>query len=84
LDLRKYTTDSDGNEKMLKGLSFLTPEGPHELTNILVEEGYGDTVRIVKAVKERDNFAESIEEIYGNKKKDDSSSDDSFDLRDLI
>ena len=38
-DLRKYTTDSDGNERMLKGVSFLSEEGPHELTHILVEEG---------------------------------------------
>ena len=37
-DLRKYTTDSDGKERMLKGVSFLSEEGPHELTMAFIKK----------------------------------------------
>lgn len=81
-DLRKYTTDSEGNERMLKGVSFLTDNGPHELTHILVEEGFGNTTKILDTIKQRNDFVDAVKESYGEKAKD--VSDNTFDLRDIL
>lgn len=81
-DLRKYTTDSDGNERMLKGVSFLSEEGPHELTHILVEEGFGNTEKIIDILKTRDDFKSAVESSYGD--NIDPNEDGTFDLRDII
>ena len=84
-DLRKYTTDSDGNEKMLKGVSFFSENGVNELTNVLVEEGFGDTERIVSNLKDRNNFVDAIKSAYGLSDKKSGSDDDStFDIRSII
>ena len=82
LDIRKYTTDADGNERMLKGCSFLTEDGPHELTHALVEEGFGKTEKILGAIKNRSDFPEAVRDCYGDKVPDDI--DETFDLRTII
>lgn len=82
LDIRKYTTDADGNERMLKGCSFLTEDGPHELTHALVEEGFGKTEKILSAIKNRSDFPEAVRACYGDKVPDDI--DETFDLRTII
>lgn len=82
LDIRKYTTDADGNERMLKGCSFLTEDGPHELTHALVEEGFGKTEKILGAIKNRSDFPEAVRTCYGDKVPDDI--DETFDLRTII
>ena len=82
LDIRKYTTDADGNERMLKGCSFLTEDGPHELTHALVEEGFGKTEKILGAIKNRSDFSEAVRACYGDKVPDDI--DETFDLRTII
>lgn len=58
LDLRKYSY-KDGKESMLKGIS-ISDEGANELTGVLIENGYGDTKRIIKALRTRDNFNEEM------------------------
>ena len=70
LDIRKYTTDADGNERMLKGCSFLTEDGPHELTHALVEEGFGNTEKILTAIKQRSDFPDAVKSCYGEKAAD--------------
>ena len=80
LDLRKYTTDSSGNEKMLKGVSFMTEQGPHNLVHTMIEEGYGDTETIIDKIKTRDDFEKAVKSSYGEKDPE----DDSFDLRDIL
>lgn len=82
LDIRKYTTDADGNERMLKGCSFLTEDGPHELTHALVEEGFGNTEKILTAIKQRSDFPDAVKSCYGEKAAD--AADDTFDLRNII
>lgn len=82
LDIRKYTVGADGNERMLKGCSFLTEEGPHELTHALVEEGYGKTEKILSAIKQRNDFPDAVKNCYGDKVSEEV--DDTFDLRDII
>ena len=80
-DLRRYTTDSDGKERMLKGVSFLSDEGPNELTHILLEEGFGNTEKIINVIKNRDDFKDAVESSYG---ENISTDDGTFDLRDII
>ena len=82
LDIRKYTTDAEGNEKMLKGFSFMTEQGPHELVNVMTEEGYGDTAKVLSNLKERTDFPDAVRECYGEKVED--PEDPTFDLRDIL
>ena len=51
LDLRKYYASEEG-ERMNKGVSFLTEDGPNELTKVLIETGYGDDMEIANAIIE--------------------------------
>lgn len=51
LDLRKYYASESG-ETMSKGVSFLTNEGPDELTKVLIETGYGDDYEVANAIIE--------------------------------
>jgi len=81
-DLRKYTTDSDGKERMLKGVSFLSEEGPTELTHILLEEGFGKTENVIDIIKNRQDFKDAVEASYGI--HTDNIDDGTFDLRDII
>lgn len=83
-DLRKYTSDAEGNERMLKGVSFFSKEGVDELANTLVEEGFGDTEKIVNSVKKRDDFETSLKKAYGLITDDESSDDGTFDIRSII
>lgn len=51
LDLRKYYASESG-ETMSKGVSFLTDDGPDELTKVLIETGYGDDSEIANSIIE--------------------------------
>lgn len=63
LELRKWRVQKDGTERADKGFAFLTPEGPHELTRVLIHEGYGDTRDILRELRERADFRDSVEHI---------------------
>lgn len=52
LDLRKYYASESG-ETMQKGVSFLTEDGPDELTKVLIENGYGDAKEITNSIIEK-------------------------------
>ena len=66
LDLRKYYASESG-ETMAKGVSFLTEDGPHELTKVLVETGYGDDNELAEAIiKDRPYIAKRIKEELDN------------------
>ena len=81
LDLRKYSY-KDGKESMLKGIS-ISDEGANELTGVLVENGYGDTKRIIKALRTRENFNEEMlepEYVF----EDDNESEEFYDPKQLL
>lgn len=80
LDLRKYRVDENGDEIVGKGISFLTDDGPNELTKVLVHEGYGNTKEILKELKNRDDFVDSVEHIN----EEDTGSGEYFDMRQLL
>lgn len=63
LDIRRWYTDSDGNENPGKGFSFSTESGPDNLTVALLQNNYGNTAQVLDAIKNRDDFAESLEDI---------------------
>lgn len=81
LEIRKYKVTDDGDIPM-KGVSFLTEEGPHELAHVLVKEGFGHTKQIIKDIVVRDDFKDSIEHI--NDDEDIISEDNVFDMRSVM
>jgi hypothetical protein len=81
LEIRKIYLSSDGSERLAKGYTFSTEEGPHELVQNLSKIGYGHTKDMLKILSKRDDFKESIENID----KDDNSDDgEVYDMRDLL
>jgi hypothetical protein len=81
LELRKWRVQNDGTERPDKGFAFLTPEGPHELARVLVHEGYGDTRDILRELRERVDFRESVEHIND---EEPVGSGEYFDLRSMF
>lgn len=59
LELRKWVESID-KETPLKGVSFLTDEGPNNLTNTLIKLGYGHTKEILKTLSTREDFKDAI------------------------
>ena len=78
IDMRKWKAKEDGNDMPLKGFSFLTEEGPHCLAETLVENGYGKTPKVLKSLKKRDDFEDSVKHMYD---EEDESGEDYFDAR---
>ena len=81
IEIRKFTQTSEG-ERMMKGYTFSTPEGPGELVVGLIGAGFGDTKEILKETRKRDDFLEAAKHI--NEENDDNGSGESFDMRDLL
>ena len=81
IEIRKFTQTAEG-ERMMKGYTFSTPEGPGELIIGLIDNGFGETKEILRSVRKRDDFLEAAKTI--NEDNDDNSSGESFDMRDLL
>lgn len=63
LDVRKWYTNAQGEEIAGKGISFMTEEGPSNLIQGLLENGYGDTRQTLNALENREDFFPAIKEI---------------------
>ena len=95
LDLRKYYASESG-ETMSKGVSFLTEDGPNELTKVLIETGYGDDKEIADTIIENrpgilgriysalNNSPELIEGLEPDDFGDEEDEDDYYDPEELI
>lgn len=70
IELRKWYNSADGTETPNKGFTFLTEEGPHELTKVLVEQGFGYTDDIINGIKDRDDFKSSLSKILSGEELD--------------
>ena len=79
LELRKWRITPEGEERADKGFSFLTDEGPHELARVLVHNGYGDTKVLLKELKVRDDFKDSVDHLFD--KEEVSDDGEYFDIR---
>lgn len=78
LDIRKWMADDSGKDKPLRGWSFLTEEGPHNLTEALIDNGYGNTKKVLVSLKKRDDFEESVKHMYD---EEEESGEEFFDAR---
>jgi hypothetical protein len=81
IEIRKFTQTSEG-ERMMKGYTFSTPEGPGELVIGLIDNGFGDTKEILRSVRKRDDFLEAAKTI--NEDKSENNNGETFDMRDLL
>lgn len=66
LELRKWIIEEKG-EKPMRGLSFSTDEGPHNLVHVLTKHGFGDTKTILANIHKRPDFDKSLTETIGIK-----------------
>lgn len=70
IELRKWYNSADGTETPNKGFTFLTEEGPHELTKVLVEQGFGYTDDILNGLKNREDFKSSLSKVLSGQELD--------------
>lgn len=89
LELRRWKNLDDGSELPMKGMTFLTEEGPSELAELLVRLGYGNTKKILDNIKDRDDFRRSLNSVLGSNDEayDESAGtleDDFYDPKSLI
>jgi len=71
LELRKWIVDTE-TEKPMKGVSFMTKEGPHNLTETMTRLGYGNTKAILGNLVTREDFEQSLIETIGKEAVDKS------------
>ena len=87
LDLRKYISTEKG-EQMGKGLSFITEDGPNELSRVLLDTGYGKPDEIAQVIVDnrRDIFNEISKRVNGEfvTTEDNESDEELFDARRLF
>ena len=83
LDLRKWSYQ-EGEERAMKGIT-LSEEGATELTGVLVEQGYGETKRIIKAIQNRDDYESAMRTLNDPEESgNDDGSEDYYDPAELL
>lgn len=81
IEIRKFMQTSEG-ERLGKGYTFSTEEGPSELVVGMISCGFGKTKDILKEVRKREDFLEAAKSI--NDDEEESDTGESFDMRDLL
>lgn len=82
LDIRKWNY-TDSGERAMKGIG-LSDEGADELAAVLVENGYGETRRLVKALKERESDEEIDIELTPEEETEDDGEEEYYDPSELL
>ena len=77
IDMRRWYTQADGGERVDKGFGFMTEQGPHNLARILLEDGFGHTLEVLNAIKDREDFRPSLNRVLS---KDDPNYDHTIDM----
>lgn len=67
LELRKWVVEENG-ERPLRGVAFMSEEGPHNLVNVMTANGFGDTKIILNNLKDRADFDAALIETVGMQK----------------
>lgn len=80
-EIRRWKVTPEG-ETPLKGVTFLTDEGPNDAALGLVKNGYGNTTDLLLTLKERDNFESSVKGIYSE--TDNDNDGEYFDAREML
>lgn len=86
LELRKWTLQ-DNREIPMKGVTFLTEEGPHELVKTLIDKGYGHTSEIIQSLITRPELKMELENtinISSIQNNNDSSYQNARTMMDMI
>lgn len=65
LEVRRWRNNPDGTEMAAKGMTFLTEDGPSELTNCLLKLGFGNTREVLDIIRDRDDFRKSLNSCLG-------------------
>jgi hypothetical protein len=89
LEVRKWISNPDGTETCNKGYTFMTEDGPSELTKTLLGMGYGNTKEVLDILQERNDFRKSLNSVLGKGDElfDESTGtleDDYYDPKSLI
>ena len=66
-EIRKWRISENG-ETPDKGVTFLTDDGPKNLAKAIIKKGFGETAEYIEALKDRDDFDESLAQVIGKKK----------------
>lgn len=82
IEIRKIKIDDTG-ETTLKGYSFSTEKGVHELAEGLVSAGFGDTKNIINGIKNREDFKDAVQSIYNGEDEDDQDPN-AFNMKDFL
>ena len=83
LEIRKWYVNEEG-EKIGKGFTFSTEDGPNELINTFIKNGYGNTKDILSELKKRDDFVDAVKSIYDETDHDDEDDGEYFDAREVL
>lgn len=67
LELRRWIVEEAG-DKPLKGVSFLTEDGPNNLVHTMTKLGFGKTDVILNNLKAREDFDQSLIKTIGKTK----------------
>lgn len=82
-EIRKFNISKDSSEEIPgKGISISSKEAMNDLTNGLVDKGFGDTRNILKSISTRDDFKSTVQNIDTD--PDDNSDGELFDMRSLL
>ena len=81
LELRRWIVDIN-EEKALKGVSFLTDDGPNNLVNVLLDKGFGKTNEVLEVLSTRNDFKDALESL--NKPKNTKKSSRYSDPKDIL
>ena len=65
LEIRKWRNAPDGSEQAAKGYTFMTEEGPSELTKTLLNLGFGNTRQVIAILNNRDDFRKWLNSVLG-------------------
>lgn len=82
LDLRKWSYQ-DGQERAMKGVT-MTDDGADELTGVLVEQGYGNTKRIAKAIAKREEYNDVMQHLDDVEEDNNDDSEEYYDPSELL
>lgn len=82
LDLRKWNYTEDG-ERAMKGVTMTDDEGS-ELAGVLVEQGFGNTKRIARAISKRDDYEEAMDHLDDEEVMEDDGSEEYYDPSELL
>lgn len=86
-EVRRYTMNENNEEIPLKGMTFLTPEGPKELAKAIIKTGHGETEEYLEVLSEREDFSKALNTIVGKDSPHydpDIPEDEYFDAKEFI